>query len=207
MKTYLKAALRTIFASIQIESTFEQLQHIQSQITMKSNLVFAMALAFVCVSHVTMEDPGIVVRSTLGVKVLTVPFLDRINHMLMDQNVYGRHIRLRGSDDCMDTEWDAERNDFTPKPAVCDMNKFSQSIRVKDKTWTVGQHLADQKSWPCMACKNYAENCLLEFVPCTFEGNMRFFARVHPSQIDLSEERVYFSIHSTLYPKRCLSMT
>lgn len=173
-----------------------------------------MALKFACmlllastsiVSTVSAEDPGIFVQA-LGTKILTVPFTDRINQLLSDRAIFGRQIRIRASDDCIDSDWATDKNDFSPKPASCNQNKFSQSVRVHNKVWTIGQQLAEHGgTWPCLACTSFAEDCLVEFVPCTLDRNMRFFIRVHAPQIDLGDDRVYFSIHSTLYPKKCLT--
>ena len=174
---------------------------------MHSKTLFACACLAICLGLTNAEDPGIFVQA-FGTKIITVPFTDRINTLLSDKTIFGRQIRIRASDECIDSDWslDASKGEFSPKPSGCNLNKFSQSIRVQNKVWTIGQQLAEHGgTWPCMACTTFTEDCNVEFIPCTHDRNQRFFIRVHAPQIDLGDDRVFFSIHSSLYPKRCLS--
>ncbi len=59
---------------------------------------------------------------------------------------------------------------------------------------------------PCLECWNEENDCIISISKCIADERQQWIIDIKPKQIDLNDRKVYFSILSKLYPKKCLTV-
>jgi len=152
----------------------------------------------------------------LGHHVSTHSQLQKISHLLTQYNLeHGRQIHYRKSGGCLDADWPAgDWYNFVFLNASCHVESITQQWRlVGGAEFQVASHELRPDIFHNGACLSdgdfadprHQEAAWLTVDNCTNSAHNKFKIRIHSSQVDLQKQQLYFAIHSTKYPNRCLS--
>lgn len=152
-------------------------------------------------------NPGTSV-SAFGVTVETSVMIGRIEQKLRVRHSSGVPLVIASSGSCLDSDFQSSARWYSLYPNVCDPVKQSQRWRLVDGVLRVGHkpesHAALEGDQACLTCWSQLVGCYLYVSGCTNTQAERYFLRIHSAQIDLVRGRIYFSIHSALFPDRCI---
>lgn len=152
-------------------------------------------------------NPGTDV-SAFGTSVDTSSMVQRIENRLYRKNSYGVPLRYRKTRECFDSDWEMGKFfSYSPYLNLCDATKNSQNWRLINGVLKVGNKLvlpAILGNEACLTCWSQLSDCYLYVMECKDLLSQRYFIRIHANQIDLVNGAIYFSIHSTLHPGKCI---
>lgn len=163
--------------------------------------VFPSFLLSSVVSLTATLDSGLSITS-FGVTVDTFSLVASLEAHLQD--TYGRSLAQRSSKRCLDSDYRLGFFSYAPYTTGCDPRKESQNWRLVGGALKTGSSQLATEG--CLTCWSQAEDCFLYLMACRAPkaASQQFHVRIHASQLNLVKGTIGFSVHSGLYPGRCI---